>query len=103
MDNLEKFAVFSDILHFDPCPERKKAVDKAQKIRYDIKQKNITFFVNLNKDRGLGYEKRGTNGFGYDPVFMTGEKSFAEISAEEKNAMSHRGRALEQLKEYLSK
>ena len=42
----------------------------------------------------------GKDGFGYDPVFFTKEfnKTFAEISSEEKNSISHRGRALEQLK-----
>ena len=51
----------------------------------------------------IGYECRGTNGFGYDPIFMYGEKSFAEISPEEKNSISHRARALIQLKEYFNK
>lgn len=48
----------------------------------------------------IGYENRGTNGFGYDPIFMYGEKSFAEMSAEEKNAVSHRAEALKQLREF---
>lgn len=47
----------------------------------------------------IGYEKRGENGFGYDPVFMVGDKSFAELSADEKDAISHRGNALKALKE----
>jgi len=43
----------------------------------------------------------GTNGFGYDPVFYSRElgKTFAEASLEEKNAVSHRGRALRKLAE----
>ena len=45
----------------------------------------------------IGYEKRGTNGFGYDPVFMYGDRSFAELSADEKNAVSHRANALKKL------
>ena len=49
----------------------------------------------------IGYEHRGSNGFGYDPLFMVGEKSFAELSAEEKDAISHRGNALNKLKELL--
>lgn len=49
----------------------------------------------------IGYEKRGTNGFGYDPVFMYGEKSFAELTAEEKNAVSHRANALKKLYDVL--
>jgi XTP/dITP diphosphohydrolase len=44
-------------------------------------------------------EPRGTNGFGYDPLFVpTGfNRTFAELSAEEKNSLSHRARALQQI------
>ncbi|MFA7445976.1 MAG: non-canonical purine NTP diphosphatase [Flavobacteriaceae bacterium] len=44
-------------------------------------------------------EKRGTNGFGYDPVFVAenSDKTFAELTSEEKNKVSHRARAVEQL------
>lgn len=45
----------------------------------------------------IGFEKKGTNGFGYDPIFMYGDKSFAEISSDEKNKVSHRAKALESL------
>lgn len=45
----------------------------------------------------IGYEAKGENGFGYDPVFMYGEKSFAELDADEKNKISHRARALDEL------
>lgn len=51
----------------------------------------------------IGYEERGTNGFGYDPVFMYGEKSLAEMTADEKNEISHRGEALKGLYEELKK
>ena len=50
----------------------------------------------------IGFAPRGENGFGYDPVFMYGDKSFAELGADEKNAVSHRGKALRQLEEKLS-
>ena len=50
----------------------------------------------------IGYEKKGTNGFGYDPLFMVGDKSLAEMSAEEKDAISHRGNALKALKTTMS-
>lgn len=51
----------------------------------------------------IGFEERGTNGFGYDPVFVVGEKTMAEMTAEEKNGISHRGAALQALCEMLSK
>lgn len=45
-------------------------------------------------------EPRGENNFGYDPLFYVQEydKTFAEMSIEEKNSVSHRGRALEKLR-----
>lgn len=49
----------------------------------------------------IGFEKHGENGFGYDPVFMVGEKSFAELTAEEKDRISHRGNALRKLAQML--
>ncbi len=49
----------------------------------------------------IGFEKRGTNGFGYDPVFMYGDRSFAELSSEEKNRVSHRAKALQKLCEVI--
>ncbi len=50
----------------------------------------------------IGYGPKGENGFGFDPVFMVGERSFAQLSAEEKDAISHRGNSLRALKEKLS-
>ncbi|MEA1930519.1 MAG: non-canonical purine NTP pyrophosphatase [Euryarchaeota archaeon] len=44
--------------------------------------------------RGTIVEPRGTGGFGYDPIFEHDGTTFAELSSEEKNALSHRGRAL---------
>ncbi|UCD92958.1 MAG: XTP/dITP diphosphatase [Methanobacteriota archaeon] len=48
-------------------------------------------------------EKRGEGGFGYDPIFVPAgaEKTFAEIPTEEKNKLSHRGKALEKVLEFL--
>ncbi len=54
----------------------------------------------------IGFEGKGDRGFGYDPIFMIGEKSMAELTDEEKDAISHRGNALriisEKLKDYMS-
>ena len=51
----------------------------------------------------IGYEECGENGFGYDPIFFLPEygKTTAELSPEEKNQISHRGRALELIKNEL--
>lgn len=43
----------------------------------------------------------GDNDFGYDPIFLVGDKSFAQISKEDKNKISHRGRAIDKWVEFL--
>lgn len=59
--------------------------------------------VNGTCEGKIGYEPKGDGGFGYDPVFMVGDKSFAELTAEEKDKISHRGNALKALAEALAK
>ena len=51
----------------------------------------------------IGYEQKGQGGFGYDPIFYVPEygKTTAEMSPEEKNLISHRGKALMLMKEVL--
>lgn len=51
----------------------------------------------------IGYEERGSHGFGYDPIFYVPEfqKTTAELTEEEKNQVSHRGKALRLMKEEL--
>lgn len=49
----------------------------------------------------IGFEPKGNGGFGYDPLFMVGDKSFAELTPEEKDSLSHRGNALRLLSEKL--
>lgn len=50
-------------------------------------------------------EKRGKEGFGYDPIFIASglDKTFAEISLEEKNMISHRARAIKKLTDFLDR
>jgi XTP/dITP diphosphohydrolase len=50
------------------------------------------------------HEKRGSLGFGYDPLFFYPplKKTFAELSLEEKNRVSHRARALRQVKKFIA-
>lgn len=55
-------------------------------------------------DGTIGYAPRGNGGFGYDPIFfIEGNKTFAEMSEAQKDAVSHRGRALRKLAELLAK
>src|SRR5262245_16441705 len=54
-------------------------------------------------DGSISRVSNGTNGFGYDPVFIPDgfSKTFAELSAEEKNSLSHRAIAVRRMKEWL--
>ncbi len=51
----------------------------------------------------IGFSPVGEHGFGYDPIFIVGEKSMAELSPEEKNKISHRAIALNKLTNELMK
>ncbi len=53
----------------------------------------------------IGYEMKGTNGFGYDPIFYLPEYGMtsSEISPEKKNEISHRGKALRKMQDELKK
>ncbi len=49
----------------------------------------------------IGFEPKGENGFGYDPIFYIGDKSMSQISEEEKNIISHRAKAINKLTDFL--
>ncbi len=58
-------------------------------------------------DGTLTFEERGKQGFGYDPIFVSSEpkgnvKTFAEMDIEEKNRVSHRGKSLRKLMDFLA-
>ncbi|AGK55125.1 XTP/dITP diphosphatase [Bacillus sp. 1NLA3E] len=64
-------------------------------------QEAFTFFGTC--EGKILHERKGTNGFGYDPIFFSLEenRSMAELSAEEKNRISHRANALKKLDEQI--
>lgn len=50
----------------------------------------------------IAHEIRGERGFGYDPIFLYGDRTFGELSIEEKNKVSHRYKALKKFAEWIS-
>lgn len=101
--------------------EQKDANDNMDKLLLELKDKTnrkanfkTVIALNLNSKQNLFTgiingkiieEKIGTNGFGYDPIFVADgyEKTFAELSMEEKSTISHRGIAVKQLLTFLQK
>ena len=70
---------------------------------YNPKTKNThTFYGSC--EGWIQFEPKGTQGFGYDPIFFSVDlnTSFGEASDQEKNKVSHRGRALQKFKKFLS-
>lgn len=88
--------------------EMKKHADKSRNARFvcclALTQTNAPAqtFQGVTTGKILEVSK-GESGFGYDPIFLSDDlsKSFAEASKEEKQKVSHRGRALQKLLEYL--
>jgi len=63
---------------------------------------SVNTFYGYSEGR-IGKEPKGFNGFGYDPIFYPDgySRTFAEMNDEEKDAISHRGRALSEVQRYL--
>lgn len=59
------------------------------------------FIVEGKCEGKIGYKPAGDGGFGFDPIFYVGEKSFAQLTSDEKDAISHRGNSLRLLAEKL--
>lgn len=101
--------------------KQKDANDNMDKLLQELKDKSnrkanfkTVIALNLNGKQNLFTgiingkiieEKMGTNGFGYDPIFIAEghQKTFAQLTLEEKALISHRGIAVAQLIEFLSK
>jgi XTP/dITP diphosphohydrolase len=83
--------------------ERRTAFFKAYLVYY-LPAGGQTFAFYGSLKGYIGFEARGEKGFGYDPVFMVPGlgRSLAELDLEEKNRVSHRGRALAELKRFLN-
>lgn len=80
-------------------PDRKAHFSTAVALILDGKE----YLFEGRVDGTIASEPGGENGFGYDPVFVADEtrRRFAEMRAEEKNSISHRGRAMRKLAEFL--
>lgn len=101
--------------------EQKNANDNMDKLLSELKDKSnrkanfkTVIALNLNGKQNLFTgiingkiieEKIGTNGFGYDPIFVAEgfDKTFAELTMEEKSTISHRGIAVKELILFLQK
>lgn len=68
-----------------------------------ISEDGESICVNGQCNGVIGFSPVGEFGFGYDPIFMVGDKSMAELSPEEKNTISHRAIALNKLANELMK
>lgn len=95
--------------------EHKNNDDNIEKLLFELSNKTnrkahfkTVIALNINKQQHLFTgiakgeiikERKGTNGFGYDPVFQPNDydRTFAELSLEEKSAISHRAKAVKEL------
>ena len=82
------------------APRRRKAQFRAVLTLVEANGIYVTEGICLGR---LAEEPRGTNGFGYDPIFIPDgfTRTYAELTAEEKNQISHRSKALAGMKEVL--
>ncbi len=88
-------------------------LEKMKNVPEDKRRAHFVCTIHFIKENGeeiavegkvfgnIGYEPLGENGFGYDPIFMYKEKSFAQVDAQTKNSVSHRANALKALIEKL--
>lgn len=103
--------------HGNDKKNNEKIIEKLNNVAYEDRGAKFVCSLTLILENGetieshgevRGYileKEQGEGGFGYDPLFYVNEfnKTFAEISMDEKAQISHRGRALQKLREKLSK
>ncbi len=87
----------------DKNGEERRATFKTVVAFCESKEKAPMLFVGTSEGR-IAKAARGEGGFGYDPIFELegANKTFAEMSTEEKNVVSHRGRAFRKLLDYIA-
>lgn len=101
----------ADVYYKIGCKGILRLMEDVKKNR-DAYFKSVIAYTNSDKEiyifsgdcKGMiGFEESGSNGFGYDPIFIpNGEKiTFAEMAVDEKNRFSHRGNSLNKLLEFL--
>lgn len=90
-------------LMVDKNGEERRATFKTVVAFCESKEKAPMLFVGTSEGR-IAKAARGDGGFGYDPIFELegANKTFAEMSTEEKNVVSHRGRAFRKLLDYIA-
>ena len=95
-DNMDKL-----LSELSDKPNRKANFKTVIALNLNGKQNLFTGIINGK----IIEEKIGTNGFGYDPIFVADgyEKTFAELTMEEKSTISHRGIAVKELILFLQK
>ena len=101
----------ADVFYKIGCKGILRLLDGVKKGR-DAYFKSVIAYINSDREihifsgecNGMiSFEETGSNGFGYDPIFIpNGEnKTFAEMTVDEKNRFSHRGNSLNKLLEFL--
>ena len=86
----------------DGVPEEKRTARYRCSMCFIDEEGNKHIFE--DKAEGIiGYEPKGTNGFGFDPIVISLDKgkTFAELTPDEKNSISHRGKAVAKFVEYI--
>lgn len=105
-------ARFADEQADDAANRRRLLQELADSTTRDARFRTVVAFVDAEGDMHyfegicpgkIIREERGSGGFGYDSIFVPEgmDRTFAELPIDEKNAVSHRGRALRQLASYL--